>query len=395
MWQTLGQSVHATGARVMLTYLALDAGAGDVALTAVTAAQAVPALVAAFVVGRVADRRGGRPLLGAGYLLAVVAVATLLVADGLGVLVTCSVLLGASNLAFAIGQQALIGARAHGRDAAFSTYAAVISVGQVVGAPLATLAAQGWHTSALPGSLEPRVGMLAMLVALLASAAGLPRVLRGDAHVAPGGARSGAWGSARAVAAVPGLWPMVLASGATLAVLDLLQVFLPVWGESHGVPALTVSLLLALRGVLTLASRLALPGLLRRFRRRGVLCWSSAGAAAGLLLLPTGSEVGAAVAMVVVGFCLGLPQPISLAWVSQAVPAGFRSAALGLRLTANRLAQVVLPPTVAALPGAGGSGVFFGSTALLAAMTGVLAGSGPEYDAPPDDPSAPQPSHNN
>jgi predicted MFS family arabinose efflux permease len=70
--------------------------------------------------------------------------------------------------------------------------------------------------------------------------------------------------------------------------------------------------------------------------------------------------------MVVIGFGLGLGQPITLTWVAGRVPAAARGAALGLRLSANRLGQMTIPLGVGAVAGTVGiSSIFFSMAALL------------------------------
>ena len=59
-----------------------------------------------------------------------------------------------------------------------------------------------------------------------------------------------------------------------------------------------------------------------------------------------------------------------------------RGAAIGLRLTANRLAQTVLPPAIGfVVAGSGSTGVFLGCAVVLAAATGTVVGR--RLDEPP------------
>jgi hypothetical protein len=52
-----------------------------------------------------------------------------------------------------------------------------------------------------------------------------------------------------------------------------------------------------------------------------------------------------------------------------------RAAAIGMRLTANRFAQTVLPPAIGfAVADSGSTGVFLGCAAVLAAATGTVLG---------------------
>ena len=74
--------------------------------------------------------------------------------------------------------------------------------------------------------------------------------------------------------------------------------------------------------------------------------------------------------MLLLGVGLGLAQPLTLSWVSTLAAPNVRGAAIGLRLTANRLGQTVLPPAIGVVvAGSGSSGVFLGSAAILAVAT--------------------------
>ena len=73
--------------------------------------------------------------------------------------------------------------------------------------------------------------------------------------------------------------------------------------------------------------------------------------------------------MILLGLGLGLPQPLTLAWMSLLAPPAAHGAVFGARMTANRLAQVTLPLAVAAVAGPLGVVAVFWSTA------GILIGS--------------------
>jgi hypothetical protein len=71
-----------------------------------------------------------------------------------------------------------------------------------------------------------------------------------------------------------------------------------------------------------------------------------------------------------------------MAWLAAAAPPGLRGRAMSLRLTGNRLGQVVIPSAVGALAaGAGSAGVLWATAAALglvaAAARRIAADSGP------------------
>ena len=78
--------------------------------------------------------------------------------------------------------------------------------------------------------------------------------------------------------------------------------------------------------------------------------------------------------MAMIGLGLGLPQPLTLAWMSSLSPAHARGAVIGARMTVNRLAQVLLPVLVASVAGPAGMFAVFWSTAAILAGSAVLVG---------------------
>jgi MFS family permease len=76
--------------------------------------------------------------------------------------------------------------------------------------------------------------------------------------------------------------------------------------------------------------------------------------------------------LAVLGFCLGVGQPLSMTTVVQAAPDDARSTALALRLTGNRLGQVAAPAGAGLVAGvAGVAAPFVMLGALLVLSAGV------------------------
>lgn len=141
----------------------------------------------------------------------------------------------------------------------------------------------------------------------------------------------------------------------------------------HHFRAAATGPLLATQGIASLVSRLAMPRLIAALTRRRLLALSMLTAAAGLAAVPLVESVPALyVAMVVVGFGLGLGQPITLAWVASQAPREIRGTAMSVRLSGNRLGQTVVPAVVGAIAGSAGLAAAFVSPALLLAIGGTL-----------------------
>jgi hypothetical protein len=89
-----------------------------------------------------------------------------------------------------------------------------------------------------------------------------------------------------------------------------------------------------------------------------------------------------AVLVVALGLGLGVGQPLTMSWLAETAPAGLRGRAMSLRLTGNRLGQVVIPSAVGAVAAGVGAAGVLGATALAlgavaAAARGLRTGGPP------------------
>lgn len=105
-----------------------------------------------------------------------------------------------------------------------------------------------------------------------------------------------------------------------------------------------------------------------------VTCLLAALLCAGIALPVPVWGLGAILALL--GFCLGVGQPLSMTTVVQAAPDGARSTALALRLTGNRLGQVAAPAAAGLVAGvAGVAAPFVMLGVLLLVSSGVAVRS--------------------
>lgn len=370
--------------RPMVSYRALDMGAGSAELGTLAAAFAVLPLLLAFAVGRRADALGPGRLMVAGALLLALGCGAALLADHLVLLVLASAALGFAHLLGMVGQQSVIAGSTSEteRDRGFGSLTAAASLGQMLGPALALT---------LAGSLAAggrSVGVVGLAVAAALALAALPfSARRGFLRrgTAPAGERATSRRAFSGLIRTDGMWQAMVTSGTVLAALDLLMAFLPAWAEERDVPVATVGWLLALRALVSLVSRVAVVRLIATFSRRWTFVGSLALGVAGLALLPVVDVAGALAVMCLLGIGLGLAQPLTLSWVSTLAPPEARGAAIGLRLTANRLAQTVVPPGIGlAAAGSGSSGVFLGTALVLAVATTTVLRQPMDAAGPPD-----------
>ena len=357
--------------RPMVSYQALALGADNAQLGVIAAAYASLSLLVAVPVGRWVDRWGEpRFVIVGGAVIAGVSL-WLVFIDSLLALAVSQAALGFGHIAVVVGSQALVANRGApgGRDSRFGVFTVVVSTGQLAGPALGGLLGgqgdAGFDGGLVFGTTAALTVPALVLAALLWRESGD----RSAAAVRPTGHHESGPALLR-VLRIPGMPHAMIASLTVLTTIDLLTVYLPAYGEAHGLSVETVGLLLAVRAAASMASRLLMLQLIRWLGRKRLLFGSIALPAAALLALPAfDSPLVLALLLLLSGLGLGLGQPVTLAWVADRAPREIRGTALGVRLSGNRLGQVVLPLAVGAV--AGGSGL----AAAFAAMAAMLGGS--------------------
>lgn len=371
-WQATWAQASWVGVRLMLGYRALELEAAPFALAALAASFALPAVFAALPAGGLGDRFGGSRVAFVGLVVATAGIVSAILADSLEVLVPASVAIGLGHLLVMVGQQTLVAHLAgEGEpDGAFATLTTAASVGQLVGPPLVTAVA-----GLMQGDWQARAGLLACLACTLLALPTLVALRRHD----PGGSPDDAERPGlRAVGTRPGVLRAMLVGAAVITTVDLLYTFLPLWAQQRDVPVWVVGALLATRAAVSVLSRLGLARLVARFGRRALLVTALSVGAVSLAALPLVDVPGAVLVMLGLGFALGLPQPLTMSWITRITPPSVHGAALGARMTVNRIAQVVLPLTIGGLAApVGVAGFFWASAAIMSGAVALVATAGP------------------
>lgn len=367
---TAGLAILDHGFRPLAGYRALQLGASALQVGLLATAFAIGAFLLAVPVGRLVDRFGPGRVMASAALVLPIAIASSLFVETMTGLLAIATLFGCAQIMLVVASQAaVVRDDDHARlDTVFGWLSAGTSVGQVLG-PLAALAAPGLFSGD-----ATRIGLLimttlALCVAVLALLSGV-RAARRSPHPRPGAAAT----PVHRLLGVRGMTTAVLLSGVTLACLDLLVVFLPLWAEERGIGPAAVAALLAVRGAMSLVSRIGMHALVTRLSRKFLITSCLLLGAAGMGTLPLMGTAAAFAAMAVFGFCLGLVQPLTMTWVVVAVRASDRGAALGLRMLANRLMQVVMPLVVGALAAPLGAVASASTRSLTVAAASLLVG---------------------
>ncbi|MFF3635494.1 MFS transporter [Streptomyces sp. NPDC002250] len=364
-------------ARPAVSYRALALGADERAVGVIAGVYALLPLFAAVPLGRRTDHGRCAPLLPVGVVLVSAGCVLSGLAGSLWTTAVWSGVMGLGHLSFVIGAQSLVARQSapHEQDRNFGHFTIGASLGQLVG-PIAAGALIGGPDMA--GSSG-----LALVVAGAGGALALTSLWRVEDRTAvnsapPKGGRVPVGGILRARGVPAGM----LISLSVLSATDILTAYLPVVGEHRGIAPAVVGVLLSLRAGATIACRLVLTPLLRLLGRPALLtvtCFLAAVLCAGVAVPAPVWALG--VMLTVLGFCLGVGQPLSMTTVVQAAPAGARSTALALRLTGNRLGQVAAPAAaglVAGVAGVAAPFVMLGALLLLSSAVAVRSPEGGE-----------------
>jgi MFS family permease len=350
------------------TYRALELGVPAAWLGVLSASFAIAPLVLAVPSGHAVDRLGERRVMLAGSLLICLAAGTfVLFGGGVAGLVAGSVLLGVGHLCSVVGQQALVANRTpSGRhDTAFGYYTFAASLGQALG-PSLILVFGGARTIPATGAIF--VSTLGLAGVLLVVTLLLRPSRHGRIDAAAG------TGNVRTLLRRPGLARALIVSCVVLAAVDITLVYLPALGTERGIASGTVGALLTLRAVASMLSRLFLGRLSHRLGRRRLLLGSVALSAAGMALAVVPMPVWAlAVVVAAIGLGLGAGQPLTMSWLAESTPPGLRGRAMSLRLTGNRVGQVLVPSAAGLLAAGTGAGGVLALTAAGLVAAGLAA----------------------
>lgn len=350
--------------RPMTAYRAVELDVPAAGLGALTASFAVVPLLLAVPSGQATDRFGEKRVMLAGaVLLLLAAVVFTTERGGAAGLVVGSVVLGTGHLLSVVAQQAAVANTAGpGRfDTAFGHYTFAASLGQAAGPALITVLGG-------PGALPDSRPVFLAATVLAGVLLGVTTLLHTPARASDSGPAEA--GGMRTLLRLPGLLRALTVSCVVLAAVDITLVYLPALGAERGLAAGSVGLLLALRALASMTSRFLLGRLVGLIGRRRLMIVSVAlsAVAMGAVAVPMPLP-GTSVLVLLLGLGLGVGQPLTMSWLAEVAPPGSRGRAMSLRLTGNRLGQVLIPSAVGLLAaGFGAAGVLWATAGALAAV---------------------------
>jgi predicted MFS family arabinose efflux permease len=339
--------------RVTTSYRAIELDLPVIWLGIISATFALLPIFLAVWVGRFIDRGydAQAAWIGAGLMVAACA-GFCLWSDSAAALLIWSALLGISHLFLMASQQMLCvrSAGPRGRDSAFGNYLVAGAIGQ--GAGPYVIAWAGGAAKLPPTGYLFAIGLAVALAALLTSAA-----LRPGPPQARGEGR-GELVPVRALLRQRGLMAVLVASVITITAQDLITIYLPLLGAERNMSASDIGILLTIRAVASMISRLLYARAVRIFGRARLTLASMLGGGLAFVLLAVPMPIvltdGVAVLL---GLALGIATTLSLTNVVEIATPAATGTVMSLRITGNRIGQVAMPfvaSLIAAVTGVGG-----------------------------------------
>jgi MFS family permease len=355
--------------RPMITYRAVDLGADAVLVGLVGSAFAIAPLIFAIQMGKWVDRGRDGTALVVGSFLALVVTVGLIFFESLAFLFIAMPLLGIGHLFAMTGGQTMIAHRSpdpkYERNFGLLTFYASVghAIGPFVGGVLADR-----------GGIDVEVNSALWFAVALFVFAGFSVVALYRKNLRPRTNPEVNAGAVRRVFSVKGYKPAIFVAASSTAVVDVMLIFLPLLGRELGLGSSQIGILLAIRGISSMGVRIVLGRINDRFGMKAILN-------SGALITLLGSISIAfitdffwlAVAIAITGFAMGIGQPATMAWVSRISDPDSRGLAISIRLSSNRLGQVLVPVAAGAIAVSGTGAVFFLLAALQAASIVVTS----------------------
>ena len=358
--------------RPMITYRALENGATGYQIGLIASIYALVPLVVAVQMGRWAGRIGEVPLLFAGCLSFIVLGISFAFLNNIIAIAAATALAGIAHLSNVAASQAMVASRSpHDlQDQNFGYFSFSTSMGHTFGPMLGGIIAGS-------SGVLPRSSTSAFVFAsILAFLALVPFFLFKSVKEVRSQEERDAAGSikARDVIKRPGIKPAIWTSLAVASTNDVLVVILPLIGTELGISPVVIGAILSIRSAAAMVSRFSLGKLTKRFGSSTVMNFSIGISAVFLFAsVYATTALTLAIVMAIVGFLLGIGQPLTMSIVSKKTPIEERAMAISIRLFGNRLGQFLVPLGAGALAAPFGAGAVFVGLAALIASAGAVS----------------------
>jgi MFS family permease len=339
-------------------------GAGPVIIGLIVSSNVVLPLLMALPLGIAADRLGTRWVSRISALVMAASYVLVVASPTLGALALALTAVGFADVGLIVSAQTHVAKTSTDadRDRHFAQFAVHVSVGALIGPVLGGAMADAWgYRAAFMGSL-----VLALITLVLTGFLREPKPSGGRLRdLGPAGAQAAR--QAGALLRDPGLSLVLAVSAAVMIATCVRQSFLPLYLKDVGLSTTLIGVVLSCYSAFQILIRPTLEISVRHLGHVGVLSAALASIVLGVAVVPYLESLWPlVVAMSLVAAGTGFTQPLTMSLVSGRVSASTRGLAIGLRQTANQVAQIASPPLL---------GLVVGSFGLAAAFP-VAAGLG-------------------
>lgn len=342
-------------------------GASPAVIGAVIAAAFLFPLFLAVPVGSLVDRFGPRGMLLTGALLVGASPFLVPLFPGFASLGAVQVLGGLGQLLSVVAAQSMVAGLAGGRarERNFSWYSTFVSIGQLLG-PLTAGFAVDLYGFEAAYALSGAIALLAVVLTARLGRAPNPSASASTGFPTPV--------QMRRLLGRPGVQLSLLVSGTLMIPLLGYQSFLPAYLDLLAYPASAIGAIISLRALITIAVRPFMPAIIRLLGGRFLtLVVTTAMTAVGLAgVFHAGSLLALVLVALFVGVGAAIAQPLTMVAVVEGVEPEQRGTAFGLRLSANRLLQVLGPLALGLMAQAVGYRWMFPLAALATSVTVVI-----------------------
>lgn len=355
-------------ARVTTALYALSLQASAFTVGTLIALFALVPMILAVPMGRVIDRIGMRKPLMIGCLLASAGVLLAATVSGLPVLYAAAMLIGTGFMAIFIGTQHAVGVMSppEQRTANFSRLSLGFSISSFTGPLIAGFMID--HVSYSFAYLS--CGLFTLTAFGLTVGGTLTHISTQPVtqHIAKGSPLQLLRNRELRRVYIIGI---LLAAG-----WDMFTFVTPVHGSQLGFSASTIGMILASFAGATFIVRLAMPGIVRRYREWQILTVALTVASLCYLVFPfMETPITLAATAAVLGLALGTSQPNVLALLHSIAPPGRGAEAIGIRATIGNASSIMMPLAFGAAGATLGMFVVFWALSLaIAAGVPIAAG---------------------
>lgn len=164
-----------------------------------------------------------------------------------------------------------------------------------------------------------------------------------------------------------------IASGIILTGIGLYNFYIPIYGQSIGLSASIIGIILSVHAAAFFVVRLISPFLIKRYDENRIFTFTFFVSAVAFIVIPFSKDMYLlAMVSFLLGLGLGCGQPISILMTYNHSPEGRTGEALGIRLTVNKVAQFLVPLLFGSLGSIFGLIPVFWANALLFLIGGFF-----------------------